>query len=167
MSGSGSSTLQRPTNTRPPTRSPAPRGTFAGPVPGVESKFSTPTPEETVIPRIDAPGDAVDMSSIPWEDLFQTSEDLHVYRIEAAEVNSTIVISLSGVRPIQYKFDVMAPHRGMVGRQRIEGTVALRAIAEVGGDTGTYLVYVRPVGKDLPEGSYFISAEISPPPTPR
>ncbi len=165
-SGDGLSSLARPTGTRPPTRTPAPQGTFAGPVPGVESKFTIPTPEATVAPRIDTPGGAVDLSSVPWEDVIQNQDDVHIYRIDAIEARSTVIVSLSGDRPIQYKVDVIAPRRGKVGRQRIEGTVAVRAIAEVAEDTGTYLVYVRQVGKDLPKGSYFISAEMNPPPLP-
>lgn len=142
-------------------------GTYVGPQPDVELKFTTPTPEETIVPRIDVPGNAVDLSPSPWEDLIETPDDVHIYRIDAPDPDATIVVSLSGNRPIQYKVDVIAPRRGKVGRQRIDGTTTLRAIAEVGSDTGTYLVYVRPLGKDLPKGSYFISAETSFSPTPR
>jgi len=42
----------------------------------------------------------------------------------------------------------------------VDGTVALRSVADVGADLGTYYVYVRRVGALPVEGPYSISASL-------
>jgi hypothetical protein len=169
----------RPTNTRPSgsfpdrvltaptriptaTRTPAPRGTFVG----VPPEVALPAPTEPV-PDPNEPNDSIGQASplgaSPIQGAIGGPGDVDVFRIDVAEANQLLVVTLSGAQANRYKLDVVAPRAGNVGRQRLEGTVAVRALAEVGSDTGSYYVYVRAVGRELPQGPYFISAEIAPP----
>jgi hypothetical protein len=154
--------LTRPTRPPAPTRTPAPRGTFTGQNPDI-------VPPEPTEPAFDPnePNDttarAVPIDVDPLEAAIGGPEDVDVYRVSVSTPDMLLVVTLSGPQANRYKVDVVSPRGGTVGRQRLDGTVALRAIADVGANTGTYYVLVRGVGRELPQGPYFISADVTSP----
>jgi hypothetical protein len=152
--------LTRPTRVPTATRTPAPRGTLGGRSPGV-------VPPEPTEPALDAnepndqTADATPLDATPLEAAIGGPDDLDVYSVEVTTAGMVLVVSLTGPQTNRYRVDVIAPRGGTVGRQRMDGTVALRAIADVGSNTGTYYVLVRGVGRDLPQGPYFIAADVT------
>jgi hypothetical protein len=161
--------LTRSTRIPPPTRTPAPRGTFTGQRPGPIPP--EPRPEGTPPPDVNEPNDTIDratpLDASPIEAAIGGPDDVDVYRVDVSTPEMLLVVTLTGAQANRYKVDVVAPRGGVVGRQRLDGTVALRAIAEVGSNTGTYYVFVQGVGRELPKGPYFISADVvSPAVTP-
>lgn len=146
----------------PPTRTPAPRGTFTGPVDGLPTPEPEPRPFDPNEPN-DTPARATRIDPNPIEAAIGGFDDVDVYRVDVSQPNVLLVITLTGEQMTRYKVDVVAPRSGAVGRQRFDGTVALRALADVGLETGTYFVYVRGVGRELPKGPYFISADVTTP----
>jgi hypothetical protein len=158
--------LTGPTRIPPPTRTPAPRGTFSGQNPEV----IPPEPRPAGIrppPDVNEPNDtaarATPLDATPIEAAIGGPDDVDVYRIDVSTPETLLVVTLTGAQANRYKVDVVAPRGGTVGRQRLDGTVALRAIADVGANTGTYYVFVRGVGRELPKGPYFISADVTSP----
>jgi hypothetical protein len=121
-----------------------------------------PRPEDPNEPN-DTPARATRLDPNPIEAAIGSFNDVDIYRVDVTERDMVLVISLSGPDLPRYKVDVVAPRSGSVGRQRFDGTVALRAIANVGSETGTYYVYVRGAGRELPRGTYFIAADVTPP----
>lgn len=153
------------TPTRPPTRTPAPRGTFVGSA-GSDRPEPTETPIDFNEPN-DTPNRATPLDAAPMDAYVNGPNDVDVYRFTVTLPNTRLVVTISGERVAGYKVDIVAPRSGKVGYQRFDGTVAMRGIADVGSETGTYLIYVNGVGSEPPEGPYFISAElITPPPAP-
>ncbi|HEV8634703.1 MAG TPA: hypothetical protein VG370_10765 [Chloroflexota bacterium] len=159
---------------RRPTTTPAPLPTRAPPertaVDPEELQLTreariTPSPEP-LEPDALEPNDTSE-DAVPLEigqehrDLtLHTPDDVDVFAVPVEEPNVTLVVSLSGRQPGRYKLDIAAPRGGNVGRQRLDGTVALRSVAEVGAELGTYHVYVRRVGVLPPEGPYSIAASL-------
>lgn len=166
----------RPTPTRPsssfpvvpsllsptvgPTRTPPPRG------PPIERPELTVEPtEEPYDPYEpnDVVGQATELSATPLDAAINRPDDVDVFAVEVDQTDVVLVVTLSAQQVARYKVDVFAPHGGKVGRQRIDGTVTVRALAEVGSDTGTYYVHVQRSGGDQPAGTYLISADFTSP----
>jgi hypothetical protein len=154
--------LTRPTPIPPPTRTPAPRGTFVGPG---AARAATAAAEEAGDPNEpnDTTADATPLGASPLEAAIGGPEDVDVYRVDVATPQMLLVVTLTGAEASRYNVEVVGPRGGRVGRQRLDGTVALRAVAEIGPNTGAYFVFVRGVGRDLPKGPYFISADVASP----
>jgi hypothetical protein len=147
--------------TRRPTVNPGVRGTIIPTSEAEASRFApTPTPIDTNEPN-DTPAFATQITANPIEAVINGPDDVDVYQVAVDQPNTTLVVTLTGPDPGRYKVDLIAPRGGKVGRQRIDGTVAVRAFADVGTETGTYLVYVRGAGPQMPRGPYFISADFS------
>jgi hypothetical protein len=87
-------------------------------------------------------------------------DDVDVFAVPVEEPDVSLVVTLTGRQPGRYKLDIAAPRGGNVGRQRLDGTTALRSVADVGADLGTYYVYVRTVGALPPEGPYSIAVSL-------
>jgi hypothetical protein len=86
--------------------------------------------------------------------------DVDVFRIPVDEPDMTLVVSLSGRTLNRYRLELSSPKRPNAGRTRFDGTVALRSVADVGDDLGSYYATVRTVGALPPEGPYSISASL-------
>jgi hypothetical protein len=158
--------LTRPTRVPSATRTPAPRGTFTGENPDIlppeptEAPFDPNEPNETT-------AEAWPLDANPIEASIGGPDDVDVYSVDVPTPDMVLVVTLSGTQMNRYKVDVVSPRGATVGRQRMDGTVALRALADVRSDVGTYYVFVRGVGRDLPKGPYFIAADVTTPaPTP-
>jgi hypothetical protein len=159
--------LTRPTRVPSPTRTPAPRGTFVGTsrpeAPAESGAEPTAEPPPDGNEPNDTTAQASPLDAIPIEASIDRPDDVDVYRVDVSTPHMVLVVTLTGEQITRYKVDVVAPRGGTVGRQRLDGTVALRATADVGTSTGTYYVFVRGVGRDLPKGPYFISADVTNP----
>lgn len=156
------------TPTRPPTRTPAPRGTFTGP--GVErpEEFPEAGPTDSNEPN-DSQAEAVGLGATPLEGAIGAAADVDVFAVNVATPDVVLVVTLSDRQASRYQIEVVGPRGGKVGRQRLDGTTAMRALAEVGTEVGTYFVFVRSAGRELPQGPYFITADVTSPmvtPTP-
>jgi hypothetical protein len=87
-------------------------------------------------------------------------EDVDVFAVRVDRPNLSLVVTLGGRPPGRYDLEVVGPRGGGQGRQRVDGTVTLRQVVDVGPDLGTYYVYVRAVGALPTQGPYFISASL-------
>jgi hypothetical protein len=169
-------TTPRPTATRPsssfpvapglitvtvgPTRTPPPRGS---PIERPElTKEPTEGPYDPFEPN-DVTGQATALSATPLDAAINYPTDVDVYRVQVDQTDVVLVVTLSAQQPGRYKVDVFAPRSGKVGRQRLDGTVTVRALADVGSETGTYYVYVQRAGNEIPQGTYVISADFTAP----
>jgi len=154
--------LTRPTRVPTPRRTAVPREGVPGAKPEVVPPEATEGPFDPNEPN-DVVAQAVPIDANPLEAAIGGPADVDVYRFDVTTPDMLLVVTLSGAQANRYKLDVVGPRGANVGRQRLDGTVALRAIAEVGANTGTYYVYVRGVGRELPQGPYFISADMTNP----
>jgi hypothetical protein len=154
------SALTRPTRVPPATRTPAPRGTFTADNPDIPPLEPTEPPFDPNEPN-DSVGQAIAIDVNPIEAAIGGPDDVDVYWVRVTTPGRLLVVTLSGAQANRHRVDVVAPGGGTVGRQRLDGTVALRAIADVGSTTGTYYVFVRGVGRELPQGPYFIAADVT------
>jgi hypothetical protein len=152
--------LTRPTRVPTATRTPAPRGTFTADNPAIVPPEPTEAPVDAYEPN-DVVGQAVELDVNPIEAAIGGPDDVDVYWVAVTTPNQLLVVTLTGPQANRYKMDVVAPRGRAVGRQRLDGTVALRAVADVGSTTGTYYVFVRGVGRELPNGPYFIAADVT------
>jgi hypothetical protein len=154
--------LTRPTRVPPPTRTPAPRGTFLGGSQDPSKPEPTAGPEDLNEPNDDV-GLATPLDANPLDGAIGGPDDVDVFRVEVTTPRMVLVVTLTGADANRYKVDLVAPSGGNVGRQRLDGTVAVRAIADVGTSTGTYYVFVRGVGREPHQGPYFIAADVTSP----
>jgi hypothetical protein len=93
--------------------------------------------------------------------------DVDVFAIPVDEEDMALVVTLSGRTLGRYRLELRSPTRPNAGRIRFDGTTAMRAVADVGADVGTYYAFVRTVGAAPPEGPYSLSASlVAPAPTP-
>jgi hypothetical protein len=169
-------TTPRPTATRPgssfpvapfllsptvgPTRTPPPRGS---PIERPElTKEPTETPYDPNEPN-DVQGQATALSATPLDAAINSPTDVDVYAVVVDQTDVVLAVTLSGQQPGRYKVDLVAPRSGKVGRQRLDGTVTVRALADVGTETGTYYVFVQRAGNENPQGTYVISADFTAP----
>lgn len=147
------------TPTVPPTRTSPPRGTFIPRT--VEPRVvPTETPVDVNEPN-DATAQATALSATPLDAAINGPNDVDVYAVAVSQTNVLLVVTLSGVDAPRYKVDVVGPRGIKVGRQRLDGTRTVRALADVGSDTGTYYVYVQGAGPEMPRGPYAISADFT------
>jgi hypothetical protein len=86
--------------------------------------------------------------------------DVDVFKIPIDDPNMTLVVTLTGRTLARYRLELASPTRSNAGRVRYDGTIALRAVADIGRDLGTYHATVRTVGALPPEGPYSISASL-------
>jgi hypothetical protein len=152
--------LTRPTRIPTATRTPAPRGTFVGRDPDAAPPEPTAGPEDLNEPNDDVDS-AIPLDVNPVDGAIGGPDDVDVFRVEVTTPGVVLVVTLTGAQANRYKVDVVAPRGGNVGRQRLDGTVAVRAIADVGSSTGTYYVFVRGVGREPHQGPYFIAADVT------
>lgn len=89
--------------------------------------------------------------------------DVDVFSIPVDEADMVLVVTLTGRTLGRYSMNVSSPTRSSAGRIRYDGTTALRGVADVGADTGTYFAFIRSVGAVPPEGTYSIAASLVPP----
>lgn len=146
-----------------PTRTPPPRGTFIARTPG-NGVGPTETPIDTNEPN-DLPARATALSATPLDAAINGPNDTDIYAVSVTEPNVLLVVTISGVDAARYKVDVFGPRGTKVGRQRLDGTRTVRALADVGSETGTYYVYVQGAGREMPRGPYVISADFTLPAT--
>lgn len=150
-----------PTATRPaPTHTPYPTPDRRE-RPAIERPPPTETTDDPYEPN-DTPDRATPLESGPLTAFIWPVDDVDVYRVNVVETNVIMVVSVSGDRVARYKVDIVAPRSGKVGRQRLDGTVALRAVAEIGTETGPYFVYVRGAAPTGPITPYTIMVEFLP-----
>jgi hypothetical protein len=153
----------RPPPARVSGSGPVPRPTATRPAPGA--------PEPTPAGEIGEP-DALEPNDVTAEAVplalgeehrgltFHTPDDVDIFAVPVEEPDMALVVTLSGRPPAGYSIEIVGPRGGNVGRQRVDGTVTLRAVAEIGLDVGTYYVEVRRVGAVLVEGPYSIAASL-------
>jgi hypothetical protein len=147
------------TLTVPSPRTSAPRGTFIPRT--VEPKVvPTETPIDANEPN-DAPAQATGLSATPLDAAINGPGDTDVYQVAVSQTNVLLVVTISGIDAPRYKVDVIGPRGSKVGRQRLDGTRIVRALADVGSETGTYYVYVQGAGPEMPRGPYVISADFT------
>ena len=97
----------------------------------------------------------------------QSDVDVFAIPLDGADADMVLVVTLNARTLGRYRLELRSPTRPNAGRIRFDGTTAMRAVADVGNDTGTYYAFVRTVGAVLPEGPYSISAcLVAPAPTP-
>ncbi|HEY3083447.1 MAG TPA: hypothetical protein VGM69_26440 [Chloroflexota bacterium] len=144
----------------PPAAAGAPPGS-GGPAERTPSEPVAP-PEGDALEPNDTVADAVplDVGQEVADLTLHTPDDVDVFAVDVEEPDTTLVVTLSGRPPGRYKLDIAAPRGGNVGRQRVDGTVALRSVTDVGADLGRYYVHVRRVGALPVEGPYSISASL-------
>ncbi len=170
-----------PTGSRPPipTDTPEPPATST-PRPTVdvealeETRVASLKPSPTEIPTDDLePNDTPAQATVLGLDeelsgaFISTLEDVDVFAIEVLEPKVDMIVTVSG--SASYSVTITNPRGENVGRQRFEGTTAVRSIAAIGSDTGIYHVAVRSLGRNLAPGPYAIVATLALPletPTP-
>jgi hypothetical protein len=154
-----------PTRTPPPRFSPFPRPELTE---TALARTETEEPYDPYEPN-DTPGQAAPLSATPLDAAINVPNDVDVFVVDVTQTDVVLVVTLNASQAGRYKVDVIAPRRGKVGRQRLDGTVTVRALADVGSETGLYYVYVQRSGALTPNGQYVISADFTSPavtPTP-
>jgi hypothetical protein len=154
-----------PTRTPPPRFSPFPRPELT------ETALARSETEPSFDPNEpnDSPDQATPLSATPLDAAIDPANDVDVYAVTVDQTNVVLVVTVNAPQAGRYKVDVVAPRGGKVGRQRLDGTVTVRALADVGSETGLYYVYVQRAGSVTPTGQYVISADFTSPavtPTP-
>jgi hypothetical protein len=161
---SGPPVIATPTPRPPPTRTP--RETV-DPVDIEETRIAS-LPPSLATPEPDGfePNDTPQQAEVlaiedRIEDLtLHDSRDVDVFQIPVDEADMTLVVSLSGSTLGRYSLSLSSPTRGSAGRVRYDGTVTMRAVADIGSDTGIYYATVRTVGAVPPQGPYSIAATL-------
>ncbi|MBM4416762.1 MAG: hypothetical protein FJ033_00365 [Chloroflexi bacterium] len=131
-----------------------------------ETRVASLKPSPTQIPIDDLePNDTPALATVLGIDeelrgaFISTFEDVDVFAIEVREPTVDLIVTVSG--SAAYSVTITNPRGDNVGRQRFEGTTAVRSIASVGSGTGTYHVAVRSLGRNLAPGPYTIVATLA------